>query len=67
MLTAALSADPLFLHGDRVVELEPPLGQERVIEKFESYLLNGELHIMYENRLTSGEWGTGIRIYKIER
>lgn len=66
MLTAALSSDPLFQHITNIVELEPPLGDEKVIEKFESYMLDDELHIIYENRLGSGHWGTGIRIYKIE-
>lgn len=66
MLTAALSPDPLFQHGTKIVELEPPLGDEKVIEKFESYMSDGNLHIIYENRLASGHWGTGIRIYRIE-
>jgi len=66
MLTAALSSDPLFQHVGNIVEIEPPLGDEKVIEKFESYMLDGDLHIIYENRLGSGHWGTGIRIYKIE-
>ena len=65
MLTAALSSDPLFQHITNIVEIEPPLGDEKVIEKFESYMLDDELHIIYENRLASGHWGTGIRIYKI--
>jgi hypothetical protein len=66
MLTAALSSDPLFQHITNIVEIEPPLGDEKVIEKFESYMLDNELHIIYENRLGSGHWGTGIRIYRIE-
>jgi hypothetical protein len=66
MLTAALSSDPLFQHVTNTVELEPPLDDEKVIEKFESYMLDDELHIVYENRLGSGHWGTGIRVYKIE-
>lgn len=65
MLTVALSRDPLFRQVSRVVELEPPLGDERVIEKFESYMLDGELHVIYENKLAANHWGTGIRIYKI--
>jgi hypothetical protein len=67
MLTAALSSDPLFQQVTKIVEIEPPLGDEKVIEKFESYMLDGNLHIVYENRLGSGHWGTGIRIYKIEQ
>jgi hypothetical protein len=65
MLTAALGSDPLFQHITNIVEIEPPLGDEKVIEKFESYMLGNELHIIYENQLASGHWGTGIRIYKI--
>lgn len=66
MLTVALSSDPLFQSVTDIVEMEPPLGDEKVIEKFESYMLNGELNIIYENRLASGHWGTGIRVYKIK-
>jgi len=66
MLTAALASDPLFQHVTNIVEIEPPLGDEKVIEKFESYMFDGELHIIYENQLASGHWGTGIRVYKIE-
>jgi len=65
MLTAALSSDPLFQHVSEIVEVEPPLRDEIVIEKFETYMFDGELHIIYENKLASGHWGTGIRIYKI--
>ena len=66
MLTVALSSDPLFQHITDIVEIEPPLADEKVIEKFESYMFDGELHIIYENRLASGHWGTGIRTYRIE-
>jgi hypothetical protein len=65
MLTVALSPDPLFGRVSRIVELEPPLGDEKVIEKFEAYMLDDELHIIYENKLSSGRWGTGMRVYKI--
>jgi hypothetical protein len=64
MLTAALSSDPLFQDVTDVVEFEPPLGTEEVIEKFEAYMLDDVLHIIYENRLESGHWGTGIRLYE---
>jgi hypothetical protein len=66
MLTAALAADPLFQRITNIVEIEPPLGDEKVIEKFESYMFDNKLHIIYENRLASGHWGTGIRIYRIK-
>jgi hypothetical protein len=66
MLTLALSPDALFSRVTRIVEVEPPLGDEQVIEKFESYMLGDELHVIYENKLDSNHWGTGIRIYKID-
>jgi hypothetical protein len=66
MLTVALSPDPLFQRATDIVEFEPPLGDEKVIEKFESYMFDGELHVIYENQLSSGHWGTGMRIYKIQ-
>ena len=65
MLTVALSPDPLFRNVSGMFEIEPPLGDERVIEKFEAYVFADRLHVMYENKLASGHWGTGIRIYKI--
>lgn len=65
MLTAALSTDPLFQNVTDVAELEPPLGAEEVIEKFEAYMLDDLLHIIYENKLGSGHWGTGIRLYEV--
>lgn len=65
MLTAALSPDPLFQEVTEIVELEPPLGDEEVIEKFEAYMMGDILHIIYENKLASGHWGTGIRLYEI--
>jgi hypothetical protein len=67
MLAAALSYDPLFRHVTGVYEFEPPLDNEKVIEKFESYVADNELHIIYENNLTSGHWGTGLRIYRIKQ
>jgi hypothetical protein len=65
MLTAALSDDALFQHITKIIELEPPLGDERVIEKFESYQVGNELHVIYENQLASGHWGTGMRVYAV--
>jgi hypothetical protein len=65
MLTAALSPDPLFQEVSDIVEIEPPLGDEEVIEKFEAYMLDDILYVIYENKLASGHWGTGIRLYEI--
>jgi hypothetical protein len=65
MLTVALSHDALFQHITQVIELEPPSGDEQVIEKFESYQTGSGLHLIYEDKLASGHWGTGIRVYKI--
>lgn len=64
-LTVAVSSDPLFHTVDDIVELEPPLDNEKVIEKFESFTFKGELYVLYENQLLSGHWGTGLRIYKV--
>ena len=66
MLTVALSDDPLFQHITKIIEIEPPLSDEQVIEKFESYVVGKELHLIYENQLASGHWGTGMRVYKIQ-
>jgi hypothetical protein len=66
MLSAALSSDPLFFKDvtDRV-EIDTVLGTEKVIEKFEAYILENILYIIYENKLATGHWGTGIRLYEI--
>lgn len=66
MLSAALSSDPLFFQ-DVVgrVEIDTVLGTEKVIEKFEAYVLDNTLYIIYENKLATGHWGTGIRLYEI--
>lgn len=64
-LTAALSDDPSFRTVDEIVEFGPVQGSEQVIEKFQSYMANDLLHIIYENKLASGHWGTGIRVYEI--
>jgi hypothetical protein len=66
MLSAALSTDPLFFKDvtDRV-EIDTVLGTEQVIEKFEAYVLDKTLYIIYENKLATGHWGTGIRLYEI--
>jgi hypothetical protein len=64
-LTVALSPDPLFQNITQRIELEPTLGDEKVIEKFESYVIDGKLHVIYESQLASGHWGTGMRTYRI--
>lgn len=65
MMAAALSPDPLFQNITHRVEFDTPLGNEIVIEKFEAYVLDNILHIIYENKLSSDHWGTGIRMYEI--
>jgi hypothetical protein len=65
MLAVALSSDPLFQDITHRVEFDTPLGNEEVIEKFEAYMLDDVLHIIYENKLKSGHWGTGIRLYQV--
>lgn len=64
-LTAALSDDPGFRTVDEIVEFGPVQGSEQVIEKFQSYMADDLLHVIYENKLESGHWGTGIRIYEV--
>lgn len=64
-LTVALSTDPLFQDVTDIAELEPPLGAEEVIEKFQAYMVDDILHIIYENKLESDHWGTGIRLYEV--
>jgi hypothetical protein len=65
MLAAALSSDPLFQDITDRIEFDTPLGTEAVIEKFQAYMLDNILYIIYENKLDSGHWGTGIRLYEI--
>jgi hypothetical protein len=62
-LAAALSPDPLFQQIVHRGDSDGPLGIEVVIEKFQAYTPGTRLHIMYENQLASGRWGTGIRVY----
>jgi len=64
-LTAALSGDPGFHTVDEIVGFGPVQGTETVIEKFQSYMIDGLLHVIYENKLASGHWGTGIRVYEV--
>jgi hypothetical protein len=65
-LTAALSEDPSFREVDEIAAIGQVQGDEQVIEKFQSYMIDGLLHVIYENKLTSGHWGTGIRLYEID-
>lgn len=66
LLSAALSPDPLFFKDiTNRVEIDTVLGTEQVIEKFEAYVLDKTLYIIYENKLATGHWGTGIRLYEI--
>ena len=62
-LAAALSPDPLFQQIVHRGDFDGPLGTEVVIEKFQAYARGTRLHVMYENQLASGRWGTGIRVY----
>ncbi len=65
-LTAALSDDPSFREVDEIAEFGSVQGDEQVIEKFQSYMIDDLLHVIYENKLASGHWGTGIRLYEID-
>ena len=64
-LTAALSDDPSFRSVDEIVEFGPVQGTEEVVEKFQSYMADDLLHVIYENKLASGHWGTGVRVYEV--
>jgi hypothetical protein len=66
LMSAALSADPLFQTIDENVELDGPLGEENVIEKFQWFVHNDILHVIYEVGSKSGDWRTGLRKYRTE-
>lgn len=65
MLNVALSSDPLFQNVTDIVPLELPLGDEQVFEKFTGYVWGNHLYLLYEDELASGNWGTGVRVYRI--
>lgn len=65
-LAAAISDDPGFRKVDEITEFGTVQGDEQVIEKFQSYIIDGVLHIIYENKLATGRWGTGIRLYEVD-
>ena len=65
-LTAALSDDPSFREVDEIAEFGPVQGDEQVIEKFQSYMIDDLLHVIYESKLASSHWGTGIRLYEVD-
>ena len=64
-LAAALSDDPGFREIDEIAEFGSVQGDERVIEKFQSYMIDDLLYVIYENKLASNHWGTGIRLFEV--
>ncbi len=64
-LMVALATDELFQNIVETVQIGGPLGTEEIIEKFEAYILDDILYIIYENRLADKTWQTGIRLYQI--
>jgi hypothetical protein len=60
----ALSDDPLFRDTCLVQEFDRPRGDEEVIEKFQAYIFDGLLHLLYESRLKNGLWRTSLRRYR---
>ena len=64
-LTIALASDELFQNIEEQAVIEGPLGNEVVIEKFEAYMIDDILYVIYENKLSNNRWGTGIRLYKV--
>lgn len=64
-MSVALSDDPLFQTVDENRELAGPLGTEQVIEKFQTYLHDGLLCVIYDVSDRAGDWRTGLRRYRI--
>ncbi len=64
-LMVALAEDELFQDIVEETRLGGPLGSEDIIEKFQAYMIDDTLYVIYENRLEDGTWQTGIRLYRI--
>lgn len=60
----ALAGDPLFQAPTLRQAFDRPRGNEEVIEKFQTYMLDGTFHLLYESRLSNGWWRTGLRRYR---
>ena len=66
-IALALSPDPLFLRGVERFILDAVIGEEVVAEKFEAFLIAGDLHLFYESKHRDGSWHTGFRRYRLLR
>jgi hypothetical protein len=65
LIGLALSEDPLFQQGVERFILDSVRGEEVVAEKFEAFVIEGDLHLFYESRHRNGAWHTGFRRYRI--
>ncbi len=63
-IAVALSRDPLFQTLTENREIGGPLGDERVIEKFQFYQHGGDLFLIYENADRHNDWRTSLRRYR---
>ena len=63
-IALALSPDPLFLRDVERFILDSVIGEEVVAEKFEAFVLAGDLHLFYESKHRDGSWHTGFRRYR---
>lgn len=64
-MAVALSKDPLFCEVDANYELEGPLGDEAVIEKFQFFRHSEFLFVIYDTGHKNGDWRTGLRKYRV--
>ena len=61
----ALSKDPFFLSSVEHFIIDTVLEQEKVVEKFQAVLCDGEIVVFYESKFADGSWHTGLRRYKM--
>lgn len=64
-IALALSPDPLFLRDVERFILDAVIGEEVVAEKFEAFVIAGDVHLFYESKHRDGSWHTGYRRYRL--
>ena len=62
-LALARPDDPLHLEPVWQGPIDKPLGDEVLLEKFETWQNADRLHMLYESRHRDGSWNTGYRRY----
>ena len=62
-LSLARADDPLHLNPVWQGPIDKPLGDELLVEKFETWQEAERLHMLYESRHRDGTWNTGYRRY----